>query len=124
MRKIKVYAICENIDNALDNIYTIVATKKQVNEYIMNRSYLEYLPHYLTWCELHNENSELKETFIKYLDIVHRDDCIEFKVIKLKYTVNTLCSLLRTLSECVPVGTSYELEEEFTNFLTKKKKDN
>lgn len=131
-KTIKLYAVCENCatpDEALNNIHTIVAKEKQADEYVLNRLYCEYAPHFNAWCELHNEDSSLISTFKKYIAIVYENEPFyRFSVIELKYDKAALCSLLRMFSGCIPVGASYELEEEHKYFIenndTKQEKDN
>ena len=125
MKKIKVYAVCKNCgtrDESLKNIYTILEKKKQALEYTLEytlcRLHIEYQSHFDAWCELHNEDSSLVDTFKRYMEKVHNNEPYnDFVIISLLYDKKSLCSLLRILSGCIPVGASYELDEEVTKFL-------
>lgn len=124
MRRIKLYAITENyqtLNDCLNHIITIVANKKQVEEYLYTRIFLENSTHFISWCELQGKDGKDKNVFYEYL--VKRyggeDPYAQFKIIPVRYTKNMLCSLLRMLSNATPVGASYETLQEQTNFLNK-----
>lgn len=126
MRKIKVYAVCKNCetkDKSLANIYTILAKKKQALEYTLCRLYIEYQPHFNSWCELHNKDSSLIDTFKEYMAKVYNNEPYnDFVIISLSYDKPSLCSLLRMLSGCIPVGASYEFDEEINKFIKNNQK--
>ena len=124
MRKIKLYAITENyptIEESLSHIITIVASKRQVEEYLYTRIFLENSQHFLSWCDFQGKDAKDKNVFYEYLIKRYggEDPYAQFKRIPIKYTKNTLCSLLRTLSNAVPVGASFETLQEQKNFLNR-----
>ena len=130
MRKIKLYAITENyqtLNDCLNHIITVVVNRKQVEEYLYTRIFLENSTHFKSWCELQEKDAKDKNVFYEYLvkRYGNNDPYAKFRIIKLRYTKNMLCSLLRMLSNATPVGASYETLEEQTTFLNKfaKEKD-
>ncbi len=127
MRKIKVYAVvktCENREEMMNNIYTIVKTKKQANEYILFSFYNEYFSPFSYWCELHNQNVKDLDVFRSFMFTRYDEEEInKYTVISITYTLDQLCALIRTLAEFYPMGTSYETEVEVQQFLNKHKKD-
>ena len=127
MRKIKVYAVvktCENREEMMNNIYTIVKTKKQANEYILFSFYNEYFSPFSYWCELHNQNVKDLDVFRSFMFTRYDEEEInKYTVIPITYALDQLCALIRTLAEFYPMGTSYETEVEVQQFLNKHKKD-
>lgn len=124
MRKIKLYAITENhstVDECLNHIITIVASRRQVEEYLYTRIFLENSQHFLSWCDFQEKDAKDKNVFYEYLIKRYggEDPYAQFKIIPVRYTKNMLCSLLRMLSNAIPVGASFETPQEQTNFLNK-----
>ena len=127
MRKIKVYAVvktCKDKKEMMDNIYTIVKNKKQANEYILCSFYNEYFSPFSYWCELHNQDVKNMDVFRAFMITRYdKEELNKYTVITIKYTLDQLCALIRTLAEFYPMGTSYETEVEINQFLNNHKKE-
>ena len=120
------YAVARNSPNfSLDNckFLTISRTEKMCREYVYRLAKLENLDHFNMWCNLHNYEAS-DELFNKYL--IDTERLLDFKIIKIKYSLNDICSLLRILMECQPIGCSYESvieQQDFLNCLNEEIKD-
>lgn len=119
MRKIKLFFVtdnCDTIGECLNNVHTVVKDKHQARVYLNNLIYFNKQSHYERWCEIHNEKSDDLDTFYRYLDILGEDPFSEYKIFSMKFPVDKLCSMLRQLTGCVPLGLYYEPEDELQYF--------
>lgn len=122
MGRIKLIAVCEYCktpEESLSRIYTIVNTKKEAREYILCLLHLRYFSHFDAWCELHNQDKDSKDVFNDYIYKVYDGEPFnEFALVNLYYTKQQLCSLLRKLAQFIPVGASYELDDEIESYMS------
>lgn len=127
MRKINVWAVtrnCKDKKELLQHILTIVKDKKQAKEYVFCNLYREYYSPFSYWCELHNKNVDDENVFKSFLySRYDKEEINKYVIVQVSYTLDQLCSLIRTLAECVPVGASYETVIEIQTFLNKHKKE-
>lgn len=119
MGKITLYmvSICtlnSDEDTFIDNLCTIVSSKKEVEEYVKNKIIDDHKEHYNSWVKLHNKTDTAK-TRAEYIDLLFQDDPDSipmFTVRKETYNAKGLASIFRIYNECVPLGCSYESNEE------------
>ena len=110
-KKIPLYLIYRNEDPS--SLVTVLADKKQIDEFINRMIIVDNWDHFKMWCDLRNldykstEEAESKYTFI---------------VKKTLYTKEALASILRMFNGCVPVGCSYEnpVEATYANLIYSK----
>lgn len=126
--KVKLWAVApkkKTIDESLCYIQAIVKNVKQANDYILNLLHMEHINHFEQWCELHDRDSNIKDTFYDYLDIMYPDynPFSEYVIIPLYYTKDNLCILIRSLMGYIPVGANYETQEEVEIFLDRQKSE-
>ena len=120
MRKITLYAISKCPINSSDedfikNLCTLVSNKKDISEYLLNKVIIDNWSHYCRWVELHYADREDDfEKRRKYINVVlegpkaFKDYCIK----KQQYTPDRIASIFRIINHCVPVGASYEKDNE------------
>ena len=119
MKKISLYAIAKCPSTAsneefLNHLCTFVSRKKDINEYITCKIFVENYGHYKQWMEIHYPGKEMdEENKLEYLhDVVGEDAFKEYGVKKITYNRDGLAAAFRLLNKCIPVGTSYETPAE------------
>ena len=115
MRKTqKFYVVLDkNGETSFEKLLTIVTTKKQVREYIFKHLYLTHIEHFRQWCKNHNYE-DTTEVFADYLERVWgiEESYENYEVIERKLSPDEIAYSLRVSSACMPVGASYEYQEE------------
>lgn len=125
MKKVILFFITENLANindCLNHIHSIVANKSQAREYINKRVYMDNIQHFSMWCDYHERDVNDINDFYDYLNIRYKDNpdehpFLKYRVIKMKYKISDLCSIIRQLSFFQPVNASYETQEEVDYYL-------
>lgn len=111
-KKIRCY-IVKNILNPL-KIYTLTTTKKEAEEYINKRLFLENQEDFDSWCFYHkvpeNErDSYWPQYFNKRLSPEKK---LQYTYFKAYYTLDEVCSMIRMFCGCQPIGCSYDTDYE------------
>ena len=101
------------------NIYTIVTTEDQANEYIRKRLILDNQEHYGMWCDLHGYDPESEDIIEKYISTILTEKDYKYGMLDVGYTKEKLAAILRIASTCIPVGCSYDLDEEWQSLVDK-----
>lgn len=112
----KVYVIYK--DNSQEKVLCVCTKKREVTEFIRKYYLVTHFEHFKSWCELHNYNVKSQEATNAYIDI-SASDSFTFPVIAYWYDVNSLAGLLRMINNYVPVGCSFETENDWQSALTR-----
>lgn len=110
MKKLAFYIVSQAIKDK-DILCSIVCSKDEAREYILNKTILANFEHYSRWCELKELNPKSFETKAKYIQVV-QPESETYKVKKILFTQSGLASILRMFNGCIPVGAKYETGEE------------
>lgn len=117
------------------NILCVTSTKKEAEEYINKRLYIENYKHYCSWCELKGFIQD-NYSWNYYKKTVINNN---YFYTKSKVNYNTLSGLLRIFYGCTPLGCSFdtlaeqtatifrnseELEDMIENYLNPTNKNN
>lgn len=119
--KIKLIGIIYKYD--IDNILTVVSSPKEAMEYIRTLIAMKHFEHYVKWCDTRNLDKELDSTSEKYyndMDLAEEEK--DYNVIFLTYDKKRLAAELRNAFEYIPLGCSYEMPDEVTNYIENHKK--
>ena len=119
MGKIKLYIVSmctvdSDSDTFIDNLCTIVSSKKEITEYVKNKIIEDHKEHYNSWIKLHDKKDN-SATRAEYIDLLFQDDPDSipmFTVRKETYDAKGLASVFRIYNRCMPIGCSYESNEE------------
>ena len=117
-KKIPLYLVYRNENPA--SLVTVLADKKQIDEFIDRMIIVDNWDDYKLWCNLRNLDYKNLESYYSYIDnyIATNPEEVESKytfiVTKTFYTKEALSSILRMFNGCVPLGCSYESPVEIT----------
>lgn len=121
-KAIDLYVVTPNMGNKkefdLSNVvfYTITSKKKDCEEYINRRVFIENREHYVSWCGIRGLNYKDDKSWEQY--ITTSDININKYVIsKINYKIKDVATIFRLFNHCVPVGASYEEEYEVIQLL-------
>lgn len=124
MKKIKFYIISKCSPTASDeeftkNICTYVNRKKDIGEYVTDKIIVENYEHYKTWLSTHFENGEdTNETRLEYIkNVVDWNQFNDYCIRSAYLSPRAVTMILRMFHKCVPVGATYEMDEE-VDYLT------
>lgn len=115
MKKVALYIISKCPQNSSDdefnkNICSIVSSKKQIKEFIINKSVLDHKEHYNQWLINHMLPDNISSRKIYFslviddLDSSAKNYCFKKNI----YTIDGIASIFRMFNKCEPVGCSYE----------------
>lgn len=113
---VNLYMVVDKED--ANKIYTIVATEKDVVEYIDTMLYIMNYPHFKMWCD-NQFKQECEESWREYKSSMELDATEPFSVLKMTLDTQHVAAIYRTIQDCVPVGCSYETDAEINRFLEK-----
>lgn len=119
MKKIKLYVIsrCREGSSEEDfnkNICSIVSSKKQIQEYILNKVINDHRTHYSLWLSNHGlkDNDQSKNIYVN-LRLAGGDPSVEeFCVREQIYNTSGIAAMFRIFNKCEPIGCSYETRSE------------
>jgi hypothetical protein len=108
-----------NIDNLI--CYSITNTKKQAEEYIARLLFMQHRNHFLAWCN--NRNIIIKDSYYPehslwktYYNLVWPNEKKIYAIQQVKYKSQDMASILRMFNNSIPVGCSFETEEEYKHY--------
>lgn len=118
---VNLFAIADREDR--NKYYTFVTNYDEAFEYMCRLYlYLYRYEHYKMWCALRSlELSD--ESILQYLDDNEIDVNEKFSIDILGYEESNLATLFRIYNNCVPLGCSYETEDEKVIYYEKLKEE-
>lgn len=107
--------------NDINNRFlTVAKNKNQVYEYLTKLLQLEHKEHFDMWCDLRELDNENYGNWLQYYEtVISEAEKSKFKIVKLKYSLDAMLSVLRMFSRCLPLGCSFEtpIEHEYISSL-------
>lgn len=103
---------------------TVVNTKKQAFEFSVRHICLKYREHFISWANLKNVNVNDFKIQLEYADKVRKELNNYFRQLYI-LKPNDMAAILRVTQGCIPIGCSYESQEErnfYENIKEKAKK--
>lgn len=98
-------------------VYTITRKLKHCSEYVNKFLKMKNFQHFLNWCNAHQMSPEQDYSWHKYCSVVVKDQFRDFYVTPINFSKDFICTCLRLLNDCIPVGASYEFPTEVGGFL-------
>ena len=93
---------------------TFVADYNQAEEYIFHLAQKIYRPHYEAWCVLHSHKIDTPESWQAYFNTTGNLKSLHehYSLLVVSYTMNQFCGIMRSVTGRMPLGCSYETDEE------------
>lgn len=110
-KQIIVYAL---ISKSIENKFlTISENRLDAYEYAMAFMRLQHQNHFDTWCELRQLDKDDINNWLQYYDMcIEDDEKNNFQVVKVRYNVKDVVTILRMFGNCFPLGCSFDTEIE------------
>lgn len=113
MKKIKLFLVTLMEDENYEELFTITCKRKQAEEYINKRIYIESKEHFDAWCGLKGFDcseggKEFDRAWMKYFNDVVATNPPKYKIIELTYDASGVALMFRIYNQCLPIGCSYD----------------
>lgn len=119
-KKLKLFFILDKNNLYIDektkvpNIISVVANKRNAEEYIDKRFFIECFDHYSSWCSLRDLPIG-DQSWLKYKEV--QKNPYYYELTEVNYA--TVASLMRLFYGCTPIGCSFDTLLETSTILSK-----
>ena len=112
-KKITFYAVLNKREPS--KFLTFTLTKKQAIEYGNKFLKAIHMEHFKQWCEYHNLNADMNDSWnIYFMKCLTADEKREIVINKIGYKWEDMTAILRMFGGCVPLGCSFDTPQEYS----------
>ena len=113
MKKIKLFLVTLAEDDHCEKLFTVTCKRKQAEEYINKRIYIDSKEHFDAWCGLKGFDcskggKDFYRAWAKYFNDVIAENPPKYKIIGLTYDASGVALMCRIYDRCLPIGCSYD----------------